>query len=332
MKILSSIRELHTQYKNWLGATPIKSSSLDEEDEEFIKQYFSAKDGKEAEVILEKHFDKMLEDMPTEFSEDELVAEEDLPHWLRENAEEALSKPLPELKIEDDVWLEDDKKPVHPILIIFAIIIFSVLGILGIGFFGENVLWAIIPVIVVGVTAGQVVIIRQRKSINQSWQGFAEQHGLDYEINKDTRRLVGQYQGYTISVDTHNIGVRGTELRTNIMLFDLRMSPGMFIRISPYGIFDKVRKLLGEQERSAKGELEKYCKIIAEPKHLAYVISSSTKLCERLLKIEADKAEIEIGENILLFEQSTPPDKVENWQFLLNTLCILARQIERADS
>lgn len=338
MKFLSSLRKLYIQYQNWLGATPVKSPLLDEGDGKFIKQYLSAKDDKEAEAILEKHFDKILEDIPTEFSEDKVVAEEDLPHWLRENPEASLSKSLSELNINGDEWISEDNRisaPIHPLLIFcIGVVAFSTIGLLGIGFFGDKVLWIsfmiFIPILIIGVIAGYVAYIRDRKAINQTWQEFAENYGLDYEINKDTRRLFGEYHDYIVSVSTNNVGVRGVELKTYISLLSLRVSQDTYIKLSPYGILDKFRRL-GEQKKSVKGEFEQHFKIITQPKHLAYVILSSTKLCERLLKIESYQAKIEVVDKVLYFQESTPPKKTENWQFLLNTLCMLARTIERAD-
>jgi hypothetical protein len=252
----------------------------------------------------------------------------------------SLSESLLELNTDDDkLGSVENKisKSILPLLIIFiGVIVLSGLGLLGIVFFGETVLWisfmVFIPILVIGMIAGQVANIRDRNSINQTWQKFADSYGLRYEINKDTRRLFGNYRGYIVSVNTMNIGIRGIELQTYIMLLGLRVSQDTYIKLSPYDNLDKSRKWFGQQDRSVKGELEQRFKVIAQPEYLASLISSSTELCQRLLKIELYRAKMEIADKVLYFQLSMPPATVENWRFLLDTLYALARTVEQAEN
>lgn len=266
------------------------------------------------------------------------IAEDDLPYWLKEHLKESPLEARPELKL-DDEWVEDEKsskfanyllKFVATMVVISAVslLIFAIFRYDKMALATTMLFFLMLAVLVVGES---IKFFRNLKAINRSWQKFAELYGLHYEINKDNRSLGGDYQGHLIFADTYNS--EDSKLQTRGMLSRLRISPDTHISISTYGKLDKLRNFLDRKNETKLGDFEQRFKVTTQPKHLAYVISGSTMLCQRLLKIEAHQAKlrIEIMDEVLFFEQVKPLDKVENWQYLLNTLCILVRTIERAE-
>ena len=321
--------------KKWME----KSRSFDSDDE-MIDQLLSAKDDAETETILNQMFDQMLKDNPNEFPDDELIPEEDLPNWLREGIEQDTpSKPLTEFNFSNDQWVQGSEKK-QPLLIITLVIMLlaPILGILGWEFFDTGEIVFVISMaiflvlLIMLITTGIIANNKKQKIISQIWETFSKKHHLSYEIYKSNRTFIGEYQGYFISADTQIIDVQKQELHTIITFLDLRIPQNIQLELSPYSIFDKIRRLFANGDNTGKGELEQRFKITTKPEHLIYVVSNSTMLSQRLLKILSQQTRINIVDKTLYYQLQTPPDKVENWQFLLNTLCILARTLERAES
>ena len=93
----------------------------------------SAKDDTEVEALL----DQMFKDAPTEFSEDELVSEEDLPGWLRDGTDQdSPSTPLTEFNFSNDQWIPSEEKK-RPLLTVamWVMILVPLSAIVGVIFF-----------------------------------------------------------------------------------------------------------------------------------------------------------------------------------------------------